>query len=430
MNEPQFLYSLNERPPLWRNLVYGVQWALTTFPALVVVASIAASALNLSAAQQVSFFQKILLLSGGFTLWQTLAGHRYPLQEGPATALLLTFVTLAPYGLAVIQGGFLCGALLVFTVARSRWMGNITPYFTPNVVGVILMLIAFTLIPHLLPHLIGATSANPQGEGAVFGVVVGLILLTAVLSHWLKGFWQTIGMILGIGIGTVIFWLWGRIDLGPVTDTCWFSLPGNLWTGMPRFHVAAIIASIFAYLAVVVNAVGSIHGVGEVVGKDQMEERVDRGISTTALAGMTAAALGVVGTVSYSGSPGVILVTRVASRYAQAMCGAILFITAFVPRLSGLLAAVPSPVIGAALCVALGSQVGAGIAVITAGGRALTGRDYLVVGLPVFIGTLVAALPPSFFSSLPTAVSIIANNGLVLGIVLVLLLEHGLLRNR
>ena len=430
MDDQWFLYSLNQRPPFWRNLLYGAQWALIMFPALVIVASISAKALNLPTEDEVAFFQKILLLAGTFTAWQTLAGHKYPLQEGPATALLLTFVTLAPSGLAAIKGGFLFGGLILFVIGRLRWMRHLTNYFTPNVVGVILLLIAFTLLPYLLPLLIGIDPAHPKGDGAIFAASLALIMLIAILSHWLKGFWQTTAMIVGIVVGTFIFWLWGFMDLQPVREASWFSFPARLWTGMPRFYLPAVISCFFAYLAVVVNSVGSIHGVGEIVGKEDLTNRVDRGVGVTGLAGMAAAGLGVVGTVSYSSSPGVILVTRVASRYAQAMCGIILLLAAFIPRLNALLTAVPATVVGAALCVALGSQVGAGIAVITSGGRSLAGRDYLVVGLPVIIGTLVAALPPSFFAILPASIGVVVSNGLVVGIVLVLILEHLLLRKR
>jgi xanthine/uracil permease len=100
------------------------------------------------------------------------------------------------------------------------------------------------------------------------------------------------------------------------------------------------------------------------------------------------------------------------------------------PRLNALLTAVPATVVGAALCVALGSQVGAGISVITAGGKTLAGRDYLVVGLPVIIGTLVATLPSSFFEILPASIGVVVSNGLVVGIIMVLVLEHLLLRKR
>jgi uracil permease len=112
------------------------------------------------------------------------------------------------------------------------------------------------------------------------------------------------------------------------------------------------------------------------------------------------------------------------------MCGAILILAGLVSRLSALLAVIPPAVVGAALCVAMASQVGAAINAMTSGGRSLAGRDYLVVGLPVLLGTLVAATPAGFFSALPAWLGTIVGNGLVLGILLVLLLEHVVMRPR
>jgi uracil permease len=425
---PLFFYGLDERPPLWRGLVYGLQWALIMFPAVMMVASIASEALQLSGGARIAFFQRMLLLSGGVTVLQTLIGHRYPVQEGPATALLLTFVVLAPQGLATIQGGFLCGGLFLFAIGQLGWMGRLGRYFTPNVVGVILLLIALTLIPHLVIPLLGISPEHPTGEGAVFAASLLLILLIAILTRWLRGFLQTTAILLGMLGGSLGFWAWGRVDLAPVSEAAWLSLPEGLWAGTPHFSPSGVLSSLLAYLAVAVNAVGSIQGVACVVGGGDVGPRTDRALTLTGLAGVAAAGLGVVRTVGYSTSPGVILVTRVASRYALAMCGGVLIVAGLVSRLSALLSAVPAAVVGAALCVALASQVGAAINTITAGSRALGARDYLVVGLPVLLGTVVAAAPARFLSGLPALLGTIVGNGLVLGILLVLLLEHVLLR--
>lgn len=430
MATQDFFYGLDERLPLWRGAIYGLQWALIMFPAVMIVASIAAEALQLSTEARVVFFQKMLLLSGSVTLLQTLVGHRYPIQEGPATALLLTFVVLAPQGLGVIQGGFLCGGLVLFAVGALGWMGRLGRAFTPNVVGVILLLIALTLIPYLLPRLMGVSPARPGGEGAVFAVSLALILFITVLASRLRGFLQTTAIALGILAGSLGFWLWGRLDLAPVREASWLSWPGDLWPGIPRFSPSAMLSSALAYVAVAVNAVGSMHGVAGVLGHAEIGTRVDRGLALTGMAGVAASGMGVVGTVGYSTSPGVILVTRVASRHALAMCGVILVLAGLVSPLSALLAAIPPPVVGAALCVAMASQVGAAINAMTPGGRALAGRDYLVVGLPALLGTLVAAVPAGFFSALPAWLGTIVGNGLVLGILLVLLLEHVVMRPR
>jgi uracil permease len=430
MATPEFFYGLDERPPIWRGVIYGLQWALIMFPAVMIVASIAAEALQLSAEARVAFFQKMLLLSGSFTLLQTLVGHRYPIQEGPATALLLTFVVLAPQGLGVIQGGLLCGGLFLFAVGALGWMARLGRAFTPNVVGVILLLIALTLIPYLLPRLIGVSPARPGGEGAVFAASLALIVLIAVLTSRLRGFLQTTAIMLGILVGSLGFWAWGRLDLTPVREAPWLSVPGGLWPGLPSFSPSAMLSSALAYVAVAVNAVGSMQGVAGVLGDTGVAKRMDRGLAITGLAGVAASSLGVVGTVGYSTSPGVILVTRVASRYALAMCGVILLLAGLVSRLNAALAVIPPAVVGAALCVAMASQVGAAINAMTSGGHPLAGRDYLVVGLPVLLGTLVAAAPPGFFSTLPAWIGTIVGNGLVLGILVTLLLEHVVMRPR
>jgi len=428
--ETRFYYGLDEVPPLWQAFVYGTQWALIMAPALVIVASIASEALQLAPEARVTFFQKTLLLSGGFTFLQATVGHRYPIQEGPAVALLLTFVVLAPQGIAAIQGGFLCGGLLLFAAGRLGWMGRIGRFFTPNVVGVILMLIAFTMVPFLLPRLTGISSERPRGEAAVLLVSLLLILLIAALSSRLRGFPQTIAMIVGVVVGSLGYWAWGRMDLDPVRQAPWIDFPADLWAGAPRFSLPPILSGVLAYLAVAVNAVGSMQGVAGIVGAEGIARRMDRGLAMTGLSGVLASCLGVVGTVGYSTSPGVILVTRVASRRALAMCGGILMAAGLVSRLGALLAAVPGGVVGAALVVALASQVGAAISTVTAEGRRLAGRDYLVVGIPVLMGTLVAALPPAFFAGFPAGLGSLVGNGLILGIFLVLLLEHGLLAVR
>ena len=82
------------------------------------------------------------------------------------------------------------------------------------------------------------------------------------------------------------------------------------------------------------------------------------------------------------------------------------------------------------MITAMAAQIGAGISVITRSGRALDGRDYVVIGIPMLMGGLVSILPGPFFEAFPSTVHALLKNGLVVGIVLVLALEHLLLRRR
>ncbi len=342
--------------------------------------------------------------------------------------MLLTFLALAAHGIESIQGGLILGGLLLVTIGLTRALNPLLRFFTPNVVGVILLLIALTLLPHLLPGVSGVSARHPAGHYAVFTTSLILMLVIALLSRWLRGFWQTIAMFLGIVIGTVIFAVQGSVDWGPFFAADWFSSPDRWLTAIPQFHWPAMLAFALAYVAVLVNSVGSIQGIANVTDTGRLPTALHRGILVNGLAGICCGLTGIIGTVSYSMSPGVVLVTRVASRFAITFCGFLLVSAAFIPKLAAVFAAVPAPVVGAALCVGLGGQVGAGLAIISGQPRAITGRDYLVIGLPLVVGTLVSLLPASFFTDMPATFQIFLGNGLIVGILMVLALEHILLR--
>ena len=136
------------------------------------------------------------------------------------------------------------------------------------------------------------------------------------------------------------------------------------------------------------------------------------------------------GTVSYAISPGVVFATRVGSRFALTACGGIVLLAALCEKLNVFLAAIPLPVVGAALMVAMGSQLMVGMSIVFRNKGELSSRDYYVAGLPLILGTAASIMPHQFLELLPLSLRVILGNGMVVGIVSVLLLEHVLLRNR
>ncbi len=428
MATPQYIYGIDDRPPLRHALLYGLQWAIIIFPALIVVTHLSGRALHLSDAAEIRYFQLVLLGSGLMTVAQCLAGHRYPLLDGPSTALLLTFITLAPQGIETIQGGTIAGGALLIGIVLWGKLDKVIQVATPNVVGVILMLIAFTLLPHLIRSMTGVSAERPEGEGVILLISLFLVLLAAALSHWLSGFLRTVSLLLGIVLGTVLFGFMGRIDWTKLAVAGWFSLP-KLWAPIhPRLDWAAVAAFAISYIAVIVNSLGSLHGIAKITESTRLTKSTSRGILLNGVGGIVCGLLGLVGFVSYSMSPGVILANRVASRFAVAWCGVILVVAAFVPKLAAALALVPPPVVGSALCSAMGAQVGAGLAVVSSGMPSI--RDYFVVGLPLLIGTLVSFLPEPFMASVTPSLRVFLGNGLIVGIFLVLILEHVVMRKR
>jgi xanthine/uracil permease len=424
----EYAYGIDDPLPLKYALLYGMQWAFIMFPALIIAATLCAESFPQGQVDKVRFLQFTLLTSGFFTALQTLWGHRYPLLEGPATALMLAFVLLAPLGLASIQGGMISGGGLLIVIVISRQLYRVTELFTPNVIGVILMLIALGLLRPLMGFMTGAGISPAQGEGLVFLISISLVLFMAALSYRLEGFFKTISILIGMIVGSLLFLFLGGVEWQKVSDASWVSFNLQWVPSFPEFHWAAAAAFACAYLAVMVNTLGSLQGIAAVTDQKRLAGATPRGMVVTGVAGILCGLFGVVGTVSYSMSPGVILANRVASRFAVTFCGIILVLAAFLPKLAAFISLVPGPVVGAALCVGLGAQVGVGISAVAA--QNLTSRDYFVVGLPVIVGTLAGFLPRDLFLLLPPSLQVFVANSLIIGIFLVLLLEHFLLREK
>ena len=197
MDKPKYIYDLDDHPPLRLAILYGLQWAFIIFPIFIASAVLPARVLQLGPVEEVRFLQLILLSSGIFTTIQCLWGHRYPIIEGPSAALLLTFLVIAPYGLPAVQAGGIAGGLLLMAAVIIVKPKRIISVMTPNVVGVILMLISLTLLPYMSALMSGAGSSSRGGSAAKFLLSVGLVLLMSAMAYRLRGFFKTVWLLTG-----------------------------------------------------------------------------------------------------------------------------------------------------------------------------------------------------------------------------------------
>ncbi len=422
-----FLYGIDDIPPLPRLLAYGVQWVLVAIAPITLFVPVIATYLHLTPDQTVAYVQRMLLLTGVMTLIQNLWGHRYPLQDGPAGATLLALVAVAPEGPAAVHGGLIVGGVAGALVAATGMMRRLTGAFTANITGVVLMLVAFSLIPAIYPLVGGLTREHPAGEPSALALALLVALGIPWLSYRLRGFAGTVAILLGIAGGSALAWLIGRMDLGIVAASPWLLMPLPPEPGGIAFTLGAAISFPFAFLAVLVNAMGAVYSAAEILGGTDVQDRVSRAVFWNGAGHVLGGLGGSLGTVTFSMGTGVILATRVAARRAQIACALMLIGLAFVPRLAAVLAAVPPPVVGGAFCATMSTQIGVGIQAVFRGKERLTSRDYFVIGVPTLLGTLMPILPPAFYALFPSPLAGILRNGMVVGILTVLLLEHVLL---
>ena len=155
-----------------------------------------------------------------------------------------------------------------------------------------------------------------------------------------------------------------------------------------------------------------------------------RGIAVTGITNIVAGFFGVLGTVNFSLSPGVIASTGCASRFALLPAAAIMGILAFLPAVIGVIAYVPSVVIGCVLTYILSSQIAAGLVVAFQEDdeASFDINSGLAIGLPVLLGTVIAFMPGTVIDTFPVMLKPILGNGFVVGVVAALVLEHVVFR--
>lgn len=428
MVDSHLTYRLDDRPPVGRLILYALQWTLLTIPILAMSANLTAEFLGVTGLAKDALTQRFCLLTGLTMLIQGLAGHRYPMIDGPAGALLLALITLAPLGEGVVRGSMLIGGLALALAAHLGLIARLQRLFTDNVVGVVVLLIAVTLLPYLLPQAIGVTKTFPHGQPVVAGLSLGLMFLIPLLGHRLTGFGRTLSVLIGLVIGALVFAALGRMDLSQVGRAAWLAWPGLMPKSSLEFSLAGLITGGLAYAVVLLNHLGSMAAIQAVVGNQGYAGRVKRGAAVTGWAGAAAGAMGVYGPVSYAYSPGVILATGVGSRWPTIVAGGMIILLGLSQKLNAVLGSVPVAVVAAVMVAAMASQIGSGIAVLTASCRELESRDYFVIGLPLLLGILASILGRDFLALLPAWLGPLLGNGLVVGMVTVLVLEHLLLR--
>ena len=162
-----------------------------------------------------------------------------------------------------------------------------------------------------------------------------------------------------------------------------------------------VIAFIFCYIALFINQVGSVQSLGELVSADNMESRQKRGMVVQGIMNMVAGAMGVIGPVDYSLSPGIVASTSCASRYTVIPAAALMIILAFIPDAVAVLLTIPQPVMGVVLLYLMSTQIAAGLHMIHTINATPTFKDGLILAIPIMFTTLLSFAPQTAMYAVP-----------------------------
>ena len=410
-------YGLNDKPGLGPMLLYGLQWWVVSLPCVVIM-GVVASRLHFSeTGQQVFYLQKLFGLVGLATLAQIYLGHRLPLVIGPATILLVGLTASAASGVEALYTAMMVGGGVLALTAASGQLTRVRRLFTPRIVTVILILIAFTLAPTILKLVLAGV--DHQAGHLCFAVLTVMAMLLA--NQYLKGVWKSMTVLLGLVLGSLVYFLaFGLPEVRPYAP----SAGGRLLLDHLDFNAGAVLSFLFCYLALAVNELGSIESIGHMLSADDMSGRVKRGVTVQGLSNLASGAAGVIGPVSFSLSAGVIAATGCASRHTLLPAGLGLVLCSFFPEAVLIFSLLPGAVMGALMLYLMSAQLASGLILLVSERSVRNFNDGLTVGLPLMLGLIVSFAPAAAFDGFPDLLRPIVGNGFIVGTITVILMEH------
>lgn len=327
----------------FRKTVVGIQFLFVAFGATVLVPLLVG--LDPSTA---------LFTAGiGTLLFHAVTKGKVPIFLGSSFAFIAPILKATEmYGLPGALSGMVGVALVYFLMsALVKWQGVrvIQRLFPPVVIGPVIILIGLSLA--------GTGVEMAQSNW----ILAGISLITAILVTMLaKGIFKLIPIFCGIVVGYLIAIIFFEIDLSPVQEAAWLSLPQF---SFPKFSLPPILFMLPVAIAPVIEHIGDVYVVNTVAEKDFVKDPgLHRTLLGDGLACMVAGFLGGPPVTTYSEVTGAMSLTKITDPTVIRIAAVTGIVFSVVGKISALLKSIPPAVLGGIMLLLFGTIASAGIA--------------------------------------------------------------------
>ena len=415
---PRHVEPVDEVLPLGQMIVYGFQHVLVMYAGAIAVPLIIGKAVGFTDSQIILLISTDLFICGCGTILQSIGigkwiGSRLPIVQG------CTFAALIPLGLIGQQYGIggISGAVIVagiFTLICAPWISKLVRFFPKVVMGTIVTLIGLSILP-VAGGWIGGGDAHAATFGNLGSLVMACFTLVVILTIYTfsTGMLKNLAVLLGIIIGTLVYFFQGKLSIGSLDEVGWMTFPKIMRFATPEFHFVPAVLLSMVMIVVMVETMSSMMAMGEIVGRTADKNVLKRGLYATGAATLVAGIFNMFPYSAFAQNVGLVSMTGIRSRFIVGVAGCILIVMGMFPVLAAMVVAVPKPVLGGAGIVMFGMVAVAGI-------RTLGLVDYrnnnngMVVALTLSIG-LLPVLVPQLFHNLPPEIAMFLHSGITIG---------------
>ena len=361
------LYDINDRLPAKRLFVAAMQQVIACFVATVLIPQICG----------VPIAPAMLGAALGTLLYQLFTKGQSPMfisSSGAFVAAVMGALALgaAPNYLAVFIGGLIV-CLVYFAVGfainrcGTGWINKVLP---PVVIGPIVAVIGLNLATFLPTYF----QINGQYSLIGFGLGMLTLLITAIISHYGKGFIKNLPFLVAIlivyafaailtvcGVPIIDFSVFNGVKLFQLPDFAFLHFGAWDWGYLPQILLLFLPLS----LVTICEHTSDHKALSAVIGTDLTQKP---GLGHTLMGDGAATALGsLIGAMpntSYGESVGTTGFSKICSKYVITLAAIIMGIAAFIGPLQAFLVSIPSAIFGGCAAILYGYITLSGIRTI------------------------------------------------------------------
>ncbi|WP_193096682.1 nucleobase:cation symporter-2 family protein [Brevibacterium sp. FME17] len=413
--QPDTTRPEDEKLPVGTSFAYGLQHILTMYGGIIAVPLIIGRAAGLDGSGISVLIASCLFMGGLATILQSLGvpffGSKLPLVQGVSFAGVATMTSILAGGdgLPEVFGAVLVSSVIGLLVAPA--FALIVKFFPPVVTGTVITTIGLSLMPVAAGWAMGG-NADAADYGSVRNILiaVGTLAIVLVLSRIPVAAISRLSILLAIVLGTIICAIFGWVDFSNVLDNGFFAFPQPFAFGLPTFSVPAIVSMFIVTIVIFAETTADIIAVGEIVDSKVDSKRIASGLRADMLSSAVSPIFNSFTQSAFAQNVGLVAITGVKSRYVVTAGGAILVALGLLPVMGGVVAAIPSPVLGGAGIVLFGTVAASGI-------RTLSKVEYegnlnmILVAVALAFG-IIPIVEPDFYNDFPSWVGIILHSGI------------------
>lgn len=417
LEEKEMLLDVDEKPEFWKGLLLSFQHVFSMFGATILVPIIIG--LPISAA---------LMMSGvGTLIYHFLTKSKVPVYLGSSFAFIGAMqiaiqqldgdISAAQTGIMLVGLGYLIVALLI-KIIGTNWIDKIMP---PIVIGPMIMVIGLGLSATAVEN--AGLVADAQWQNILVAFIT--FSITAFVNTKAKGFFKIIPFLIGIVGGYISALVLGIVDITPVIEANWFSLPklylpfkNSLFNEYKIYLGPEVWAFLPLVLVTAAEHIGDHTVISKMTGRNFLKDPgLTKTFSGDGLATMVSAFFGGPANTTYGENVGVIGLTRIASVRVVRNAAIISIALSFFSKFTALLSTIPNPVIGGISFILYGVIASSGLKVMIEERTDFSKARNLIIAsamLVVGLGGAVLDIGPVVISG--TALSAII--GIILNLVL------------